>query len=110
MDKSANVFGRFPNINSYAEAAFLSVDCQYRFHGIGSKLCTTAFNKYKEQNIPLVKALCSSRYSGKICERYGMKKIFSIPFSDMKLGDLPSLNIPPPHSIANVYCVEYCTQ
>lgn len=107
MKASVNIFRYYPDVETYVDGAVLSVDRKYRSHGIGSKLFTALIALCKERNVPILKVVCSSSFTARICERLGLKKIFEIPYREMKLDDLPTLDIPEPHSIASVYCLDF---
>lgn len=110
MDQAANIFGDHPDIDSYVDGVILSVDKNYRSHGIGSKLFTALIALCRERNVPILKTFCSSFYTSKICEKFGMKKVFDIPYRDIQLDNLPSIDIAEPHSIARVYTLDFRQQ
>lgn len=107
MEVSANIFGHNLDVNTYVDGTILSVDSNYRSYGIGSKLFTALIALCKERNVPILKVFCSSSFTARICEKFGLKNTFEIPYRDIKLNNLPSADVPEPHSIARVYCLDF---
>lgn len=105
MEDSADIFGRYPDIDRYVEGCILSVHSGYRSYGIGSKLFRALFDLCREHNAVL-KVFCSSIFTAKICEKFGMELIFAIPYADVRLGNLPRLNVPEPHTIGRDFCID----
>lgn len=106
MEQEADIFGRYPEIDHYIDGAILSVDGNYRSYGIGSKLFTALIELCRERNVPVLKVFCSSTFTARICEKFGLVNIFEIAYSDIKLDGLPSLNVPEPHTTARDYCID----
>lgn len=109
MDESANIFGYNPDVETYVDGAILSVDSNYRSFGIGSKLFEALIALCRDRNVPILKVFCSSTFTARICEKFGLTKTFDIPYRDIKLDNLPTADIPEPHSIARVYCLDFRT-
>lgn len=106
LEQSADIFGRYPDIDLYADGAIISVDADYRSYGIGSKLFRRLIELCRERNLPVLKVCATSNFTAKICEKFGMTNIFEIAYRDVKLDDLPSYNIAEPHTHARNYCLD----
>lgn len=106
MDKSANIFERYPDIDQYVDGAILSVNSAYRSCGIGSKLFNRLIELCRERDLFILKVFASSIFTAKICEKMGMTNIFEIAYSDAKLDNMPAFNIAEPHTHAFDYCLD----
>lgn len=75
LDAEAPLFERFADCERALEAGILSVDSACRGWGIGRKLLerTVAFGR--DAGYPLVTCMCSSVFSGRLCERIGFEEI-----------------------------------
>lgn len=107
MNDASDIFKNNPDINCFIDGAILSVDNKYYSHGIGTKLFSGLFEKCKELNVPILKVMCSNLYTAKICAKFGLRIIYEIPYRDIQLENLPSVDVPEPHSIARVYCYDF---
>lgn len=103
MDNSVDLFGSYPEINCYVDAAILSVDTAYRGRGVGFKLFNGLIQLCKEKDIPFLKVFCSSSFTSRICEKLGLELVYQINYRDIPLENLTAPDIKEPHSIARVF-------
>lgn len=103
MDQSADIFSNHSDIDCYVDATILSVNSEYRGHGIGSKLFNGLIDLCKTRNIPYMKVFCSSTFTSRICEKLGMKLVHQIHYRDIPMGDMTAPDVPEPHSIGRVF-------
>lgn len=103
MDQSVDLFGTYPDIDCYLDAAILSVNSDFRGRGVGSKLFNGLIDLCKAKGIPFIKTFCSSKFTSKICKKSGLKQVYEIYYRDIPLDQLTAPDIPEPHAIARLF-------
>lgn len=111
---------RVPNIwNRYCvlkvfECSILAVDPEYRGIGLARKLVEESWYLARDCNYRLFRIDCTSRYTAKIAEGFGWKKVCTIPYCRyVKNGESVFKYIEEPHTAVDVYvdhlgcCDEY---
>lgn len=106
MEQKADIFSRYSDIQRYVDGATLSVDPNYRSHGIATQMFQRLIELCKEKELPVLKVFCSSLYTAKLCERLGMTKVYETPFADVKLDGLPPFDVWEPHTFARNYSID----
>lgn len=103
MEEAVNVFHHHPEIECYVDGTILSVDSGYRGCGIGVNLFNGLIDLCRKKDIPIIEVFCSSTFTGKICAKLDFTLAYQIPYRDIQLDDLPSIDVPEPHSVAHSY-------
>ncbi|KAE8751525.1 hypothetical protein FOCC_FOCC001772 [Frankliniella occidentalis] len=96
--------GQDPEGCCMLELRELATDQAVRGLGVGLQLALAAREVAADVGAPAYKIDCTSQYSGKIAEKLGMKKVFSLKYADFLDSDGKPLFQPPcPHVEAAVY-------
>uniref|UniRef100_A0A8D8QPL8 aralkylamine N-acetyltransferase n=1 Tax=Cacopsylla melanoneura TaxID=428564 RepID=A0A8D8QPL8_9HEMI len=102
LDKKVDVFSKFENINKYLDISILSTDPAYRGQGIAKKLIYESIDSALDNDIPLIKVDCTSRFSAKAVTRLGFSSIFNVAYDEYTGPDnKPVFSPPPPHDGAS---------
>lgn len=96
--------GQDPEGCCMLELRELATDQAVRGLGVGLQLALAAREVAADVGAPAYKIDCTSQYSGKIAEKLGMKKVFSLKYADFLDSDgKPMFQPPCPHVEAAVY-------
>ncbi|XP_014598758.1 PREDICTED: dopamine N-acetyltransferase-like isoform X1 [Polistes canadensis] len=103
VDKKVNADGKFRNQN-ILEIRIISVDTNWRGKGIAKALIENTTEIAREHGFDIMRADCSSMFSGKLCERLGFEAIFQINYSDyLDENGKPVFSPDLPHTAAITY-------
>ncbi|XP_015176965.1 PREDICTED: dopamine N-acetyltransferase-like isoform X2 [Polistes dominula] len=103
IDKNVNADGKFRNQN-ILEIRIISVDTNWRGKGIAKALIENTTQIARERGFNIVRADCSSMFSGKLCERLGFEAIFQIKYTDyLDENGKPVFSPELPHTAAITY-------
>lgn len=92
-----NLFKQF-NLNAIFEIRILSVDGNYRGHGIGRNLMIKSEKLAIEKNFKLIKSDATSLFTQKLCTSLGYKTISEMRFDEYKNDNNEIIfNVEPPH-------------
>ncbi|XP_022918295.2 arylalkylamine N-acetyltransferase 1-like [Onthophagus taurus] len=103
VDKMADVFGKYPDIDKMISVDILSVDKSWRGQGIAKKLMNKTRELAREQDFKLMRCDCSSHFSAKAIARLGFQCIYSLKYEDYKKEGRPVFNPEHPHKEVTVY-------
>ncbi|BET00919.1 Hypothetical protein NTJ_13735 [Nesidiocoris tenuis] len=100
VDSESDVFGHFPEVDQILEIRVVSVSEKARGQGIAKTFFYEgAIAVAKEKGIPLIKADCTSHYSGIIAAKLGYECIYQINYGEFKdENGVPYLEPPAPHT------------
>ncbi|KAI4495724.1 hypothetical protein M0802_008347 [Mischocyttarus mexicanus] len=103
VDKKVNADGKFRDQN-ILEIRIISVDTNWRGKGIAKTLIEKATEIARERGFDIMRADCSSMFSGKLCERLGFEAIFQVNYSDyLDENGKPVFSPDLPHTAAITY-------
>ncbi|XP_017791477.1 PREDICTED: dopamine N-acetyltransferase-like isoform X1 [Habropoda laboriosa] len=80
VDRNVNRDGKFRGLN-ILEIRIISVDSNWRGKGIAKSLMEKAIEIGKEKGFHIVRADCSSFFSGKLCARLGFERIYELNYA-----------------------------
>lgn len=96
IDDHFDVFDLYPNIDCFLDGRIVSVNSDYRGHGLALKLTAKSLEYAKEHNIPLMDVMCSSYVSARVCEKMGFSAVYTLKFRDYFVdGENPILPAEP---------------
>lgn len=81
VDRQVNADGKFKNQN-VLEIRIISVDTNWRGKGIAKLLMERATEIAREYNFHVMRADCTSMFSGKLCERLGFEAVYRLNYKD----------------------------
>ncbi|CAL8092428.1 unnamed protein product [Orchesella dallaii] len=84
LTEEANVFGKYPEITHFAEFFMVSVDRDFRGHGLASEIYERSFNMLTALKFPLIKCVFSSPYTQRIARKRGFIELGRLYFQDCK--------------------------
>ncbi|CAH2091580.1 unnamed protein product [Euphydryas editha] len=101
--KSPNLFNKY-NVDYFYDVEILGTASEVAGQGVGTMLLRTVLNNAEELRHPLVHVVSVSQYTSKICENCGMKREWSMDFSEF-IDDAGQRVFFPrrPHHTVNVY-------
>ncbi|XP_026491045.2 uncharacterized protein LOC113397108 [Vanessa tameamea] len=79
--KTPNLFNKY-NVNYLYDVEILGTASDVAGQGVGTLLLRTVLDHAEELRHPLVQVIAVSQYTSKICEKCGMKREWSMDFSD----------------------------
>ncbi|XP_073967546.1 uncharacterized protein [Choristoneura fumiferana] len=79
--RSPNIFKKY-NVQYIYEVEVIATAAEVTGQGVGKLLLTTALEHAHELRIPMVQVTSVSAYTSKICEKVGMKKEWSMKYSE----------------------------
>lgn len=81
VDQNVTRNGQYEDLN-VLEIRILSVDSSWRGKGIAKTLVEKTIEIGKEKGFHMVRADCSSFFSGKLCARLGFERIYELKYAD----------------------------
>jgi len=84
LTEEADVFGKYPKISNYADFFLVSVDREFRGHGLASEIYERAFNMLTALKFPLIKCVFSSPYTQRIARKRGFIELGRSYFQDWR--------------------------
>lgn len=81
VDRQVNATGKFKNQN-ILEIRIISVDTNWRGKGVAKALMEKATEIAREHDFHVMRADCTSMFSGKLCERLGFELVYRLNYSD----------------------------
>ncbi|KAK9738015.1 Acetyltransferase (GNAT) family [Popillia japonica] len=103
VDKEANVFERYPDVNKMILVEILSVDGSWRGQGIAKKLMNKTRDLAREQGVKLMRVDCTSHFSAKAIARLGFECIYRLKYEDYKENGRAVFDPEAPHKEVTVY-------
>ncbi|CAH0397251.1 unnamed protein product [Chilo suppressalis] len=101
--RSPNLFQKY-DVNYIYEIEVLATAAEVTGQGVGTLLLKTALEQALELRHPLVQVLAVSQYTAKICEKCGMKRVWSMDYTDFVDNKGRRVFFPRrPHHTAAVY-------
>ncbi|KAL2720438.1 arylalkylamine N-acetyltransferase 1-like isoform X1 [Vespula squamosa] len=103
VDKRVNADGKFRDQN-VLEIRIISVDSNWRGKGIAKALIEKTTEIAREHGFHVMRADCTSMFSGKLCERLGFEAIYQLKYSDyVDENGKPIFTPALPHTAATSY-------
>jgi len=104
VEREADVFGKYPNVNRVIDIKIVSVDESFRGQGVCKALIDKTIELASEKECQMVYVECSSYFSAKAAERLGFECIYTLYFRDYvdENGEI-IFKTPPPHDSSKVY-------
>ncbi|KAG7199256.1 hypothetical protein KM043_018122 [Ampulex compressa] len=81
IDRNVNVDGQFQGLD-VMEIRIISVDSNWRGKGVAKALIEKAIEIGRESGFHVVRADCTSFFSGKLCARLGFEHIYELSYSE----------------------------
>ncbi|XP_078038321.1 arylalkylamine N-acetyltransferase 1 isoform X1 [Augochlora pura] len=81
VDRNVNRDEQLRSLNTL-EIRIISVDTNWRGKGIAKALLEKTMEIGKEKGFHIIRADCSSFYSGKLCARLGFEQIYELPYAE----------------------------
>lgn len=81
VDRNVNQDGQYRELSTL-EIRIISVDTNWRGKGIAKALLEKTMDVAREKGFHIVRADCSSFFSGKLCARLGFKQIYELPYAE----------------------------
>lgn len=104
VDKEANVFGQFPDVEKILSLKILSVDGSWRGQGIAKALIDKSRDLCREQGYNLMRVDCTSHYSARAVARLGFECVYTLQYADYHDENGCPVFVPePPHSEVKIY-------
>ncbi|GLV35327.1 speck [Carabus blaptoides fortunei] len=103
VDREADVFGQFPDVNKIISVKILSVDGSWRGKGIAKALMDRTRELAREMGHTLMRVDCTSHYSARAVARLGFECVYTLKYADYKENGKPVFVPEPPHSEVKVY-------
>lgn len=103
LEHECNIFGRFPEIQSYIDGRIICVSSQMRRMGIAGRLVDETLKLMVQKNIPLIYIQCSSFYSAKVLEKKNFREILSLKYEDYKIDGRPVFTPEKPHEYIKIF-------
>ncbi|KAK2580478.1 hypothetical protein KPH14_006218 [Odynerus spinipes] len=103
VDRQVTTSGKFKNQN-VLEIKIISVDTNWRGKGVAKALVEKATEIAREHDFHVMRADCTSMFSGKLCERLGFEAIYRLNYSDYVDEDRKPIFTPAfPHTAIITY-------
>ncbi|XP_031625920.1 dopamine N-acetyltransferase-like [Contarinia nasturtii] len=106
IDEQFNTFKLYPDIATYLDVAILSVNANYRGYGVAGMLMEKTLKYMRENEIKVVRVLCTSFYSARVCEKTGFKKVYNLPYADYKVDGVTVFKPEKPHEAVQILTQE----
>lgn len=104
IDSKFSIFELYPEIDSFVDGKILSVDPNYRGHGIAGRLTDMTVDFMKQNKIQIFHVLCTSHFSARVCEKSGFTEVFHLKYCDFKDDDDKQVLCPEkPHVAARIF-------
>ncbi|KAL0128979.1 hypothetical protein PUN28_003989 [Cardiocondyla obscurior] len=114
VTRKPNLWKRYCVLKIF-ECSYLAVRPDFRNQGIARKLVLDSWYLARDCGYRLFRVDCSNRYTARIAESFGWKRVCTIPFHTYKKDDrFVFKNIKEPHTELQVYidqlafCKDYC--
>lgn len=103
VDKRVNANGQYRGLN-VMEIRIISVDSNWRGKGVAKGLMEKSIEIAREQNFQVIRADCSSLFSGKLCARIGFEVVHELNYKDYVDEDGNPIFVPAsPHKAIVTY-------
>lgn len=93
-----DLFKRYSDCSTAFEAHMLAVNTTYRGWGIGKALLVHTLDFAKEQGYPICVCVCTSKYSGQLCEALGFDGSYRLAYSDYFVDGKNPITPEAPHT------------
>lgn len=103
IDTQFNLFDSYPDIDKYLDAKMLSVKETYGGRGIGGKLTELTIEYMRANNIPVISMLCSSHFTGLICEKMNFKREYALNYAEYFVDGKNPILPAEPHKAAQIF-------
>ncbi|XP_067011555.2 arylalkylamine N-acetyltransferase 1 isoform X1 [Anabrus simplex] len=80
VEKRADLFNRFPDVDKLMEVRVLSVDGAHRGRGIATALLNKTREMAEENSLKMLRADCTSKFSARAMIRLGAHCAFEMPY------------------------------
>ncbi|XP_017786621.1 PREDICTED: dopamine N-acetyltransferase-like isoform X2 [Nicrophorus vespilloides] len=103
VDKQADIFGKFPDVNSVMNVKILSVDTTWRGRGIAKQLMDRTRDMAREQGYGIMRVDCTSNFSARAIARLGFECVYTLKYADHKVDGQVVFEPEHPHTEVAVY-------
>ncbi|XP_067011556.2 arylalkylamine N-acetyltransferase 1 isoform X2 [Anabrus simplex] len=104
VEKRADLFNRFPDVDKLMEVRVLSVDGAHRGRGIATALLNKTRDVAKKEGFPMVRVDCSSHFTALAVLRLGFECVLRMPYKEYQGEDGKPVMVPAmPHEAVTTY-------
>ncbi|PSN44770.1 Dopamine N-acetyltransferase [Blattella germanica] len=103
VERGAEVFNKYPDIDRLIEVRILSVDTSMRGRGIAKALLEKTRELATQLGFPLMRVDCTSHFSAKAMARLGFECIFTLRYEDYCQNGKPVFHPEKPHTEVTSY-------
>lgn len=97
------MYDAYPGSVNALDACFLSVDSSTRGLGVGTALTQSTLDYAKENGYNFVYCLCTSFFSGRVCEQLGFDTGYNLRYDEYLVNGKIVIRPEDPHERAVVY-------
>ncbi|XP_059617137.1 arylalkylamine N-acetyltransferase 1-like [Phlebotomus argentipes] len=103
LEHQCDIFGRFPELQSYVDGRIMCVANSARGLGIAGRLVEETLKHMISENLSLIYIQCSSLYSARVLEKLNFSEILTLKYEDYKIDGQQVFSPEKPHESVKIF-------